>query len=173
MLCLLPRLIAKHLRQTYYPTDIDVLRVVDKFDPKHDYVHDPSMPAMRARSAYADGTPGGADMARISSRSSLPGHEGFPMQALQPTASRASSTHYDMLTGTERPNRGFTFSAEDYEPRRQKRKLTVKGLIPGTLKRSMRKREERRLATQAEAEREEDDNTEARISGPEVGQYGS
>lgn len=157
VLCLLPRYVFKHIRTIYYPTDIDILRTVDKFDPKHDYIHDPRMPAMRAAEEYgADLPPSNQD---DEAGLNPPNRSTLAMHDLHPTSSRASSTHYDMLTGRETPNRGYTFSGED----RPKRKVTLKDrLLPKSLTRKNKKEKELdrivgRLEEEAQAEREEQD----------------
>ena len=157
VLSLMPQFILKHLRQVYYPTDIDILRYVDKVDPHHDYVNDPRMPGYK-----------GAARTSTSSAEAGAGRDNVQMSELHPTASRASSTHYDMLTGQERPNRGYTFSAED-EPRSNKAKRTMKNLLPGTFRRSIRKREERKRLTMIHQEDEDAPQEEAAEDGPSHG----
>ncbi|PWN45004.1 phospholipid-translocating P-type ATPase [Ceraceosorus guamensis] len=165
-LCIIPRIILRHVREVYYPHDMQVLRAIDKYDPKHDYIHDPGMPARRAAEEY------GVALPEAAPHSAAYGGQGdveasYPMHALQPTQSRASSTHYDMLTGEQRPGRGYGFSASDPEPRsKPKRKLTLKErLIPG----SVRRRKERRALGTIQAEREDGLEEEERQDVDESG----
>ena len=171
-LCLLPRTLAKCLKQTYRPSDVDILRAMDKQDPNHDYVHDPAMPYAKVNDDYADTNVGRTSMthhtfaplvraatstSRVNILEGALLSGGVPMHELQPTASRASSTHYDMLTGEERPNRGFTFSSD--EPSATRRRKNVKDrLLPDLFRRSQRKKDERRRLTMIN--QEDDDAVE-------------
>lgn len=155
ILAMLPRYLYRFYRETFYPTDIDILRYIDKRDPNHDYINDPRMPAMRNRAKYADAGEGGeaagfdgreADMnRRDSGREQLvvpnAAAAAYAMHDLHQTTSRASSRHYDMLTGTERPSRGYTFSHEDTPTSqvgaKKRRGGTLKRLIPPSMRRSM------------------------------------
>ncbi|EPQ26950.1 uncharacterized protein PFL1_05585 [Pseudozyma flocculosa PF-1] len=164
VLCLMPRFIWKHLRQFYYPTDIDILRYVDEQDPHHDFYNDPAIidrtkEDVGSYDGHPPAPPPGAAAGPAATRRSA---DGIPMHALQQTASRASSTHYDMLTGLDRPNRGYTFSSD--EPSRsagdgsggrsnsRRRRLSVKRLLPGPIQRTLRKRDDRRRLTAIEQE---------------------
>lgn len=133
-LALLPKFIWKHVRQTYFPTDIDVIRAIAKYDPNHDFIRDPGMPALRAAKQYGlelpPSAPGRSNIAShdpeaVDSRES----ETHAMAPLRPVESRTSSIHYDMATGQATPSRGYTFSADD-EPRgkhgKQQRSGSVK-----------------------------------------------
>ncbi|PWN29959.1 phospholipid-translocating P-type ATPase [Jaminaea rosea] len=185
VLALLPRVIFRFVQESYYPNDIDILRYVDKRDPNHDYVHDPNMPTMRSRAKYAEGNngnvPGGAPLVPASSSEhhhrlyadqeageggtgALDPPNALAMHELRPTQSRASSRHYDMLTGTDRPSRGYSFSHEDLPPSQRpgrqhaKRGGTLRRLlmptIPGSLKRrgsSMKRNKAQREAAAAGA----------------------
>uniref|UniRef100_V5ESP9 Phospholipid-transporting ATPase n=1 Tax=Kalmanozyma brasiliensis (strain GHG001) TaxID=1365824 RepID=V5ESP9_KALBG len=171
-LCLLPRLLCKCFRQSYYPTDVDILRYVDKKDNDHDFTRDPAIPHAHADGAvYSDTAAGRSSMthhtfaplvraATSNSRfdaavdATAPG--GVPMHELQPTASRASSTHFDMLTGEQRPNRGFSFSSDEPRARDASRRRSVKDrLVPDLFRRSLRsKKEERKRLTMIHQEEE-------------------
>lgn len=167
--CLLPRFLSKSFRQVYYPTDVDVLRYVDKVDPQHDFVHDPAMPHAQ-KAAYAASSLGRTSgtfhtsdglvrgVSNTGSGAGRAGPTGMQMHELRQTASRASSTHYDMLTGSETPNRGFTFSSDEPSSRQNKRRGSVKDrLLPNALKRTLQKRDKKRLTM---IHQEEDDVTD-------------
>ena len=166
---LLPRYLWKVYRTNYRPTDIDILRHVHKLDNKHDFVHDPHMPAYRAAEKYGVALPESAASHQGSAEEGL-----HVTHALQPTQSRASSTHYDMLTGSERPNRGYNFSAEDVSSKPQKkpqRRQSLKDrLLPGTIKRQLQRREEKRLSTvhQRQADEDEAERDDEGAALPEV-----
>lgn len=160
-LALLPRVLAKCFRQSYYPTDVDILRYVDKQDNDHDFTTDPAIPH-GARPEYAEsmGRPSMthhtfAPLVRAATSASrvdeaAPG--GVQMHELRQTASRASSTHYDMLTGEQRPNRGYTYSSD--EP--TKKKSVKDRLVPDVFRRSLlKKKEERKRLTMIHQEDDE------------------
>lgn len=151
VLSLLPRFIYRYVQENYYPHDLDILRYTDKIDPNHDYVNDPRMPTKRARAQYADangncasnGLPGARE-ADEDGHLTTPPTSALAMHELHPTTSRASSTHYDMLTGTERPSRGYTFSYEDLPAERRsapqqfkRRTSTLKRLLPSALRKNV------------------------------------
>lgn len=126
---------------------------MDKYDKNHDYIRDPRMPALRAAEEY------GHDLPASSAQNGESDEEGLRppnmvMHDLHPTASRASSTHYDMLTGRETPNRGYTFSGEEKQGR-NKRKLTIKErLLPKSLKRKNKKDKKSEMMDGVEEDRE-------------------
>ncbi|SPO26492.1 related to DNF1 - protein transporter [Ustilago trichophora] len=176
-LALLPRILAKCFRQSYYPTDVDILRYVDKKDNDHDFTRDPAMPHMHADGGvYSDMNASRPSMTHhtfaplvraatstsrfdVAEEATAPG--GVQMHELRQTASRASSTHYDMLTGEARPNRGYTFSSD--EPRAasgelHKRKSVKDRLVPDLFKKSLRKKDQRKRLTMIN--QEEDDAAE-------------
>lgn len=109
LLSLLPRFVWKVGKSVLAPTDVDICRYIHKLDPNHDFVHDPAMPGLRALQAYGAGisAPAGA-----TPTGGVGAGDGVAL-ALRPMSSRASSVHYDMLTGTARPNRGYSFSQEE------------------------------------------------------------
>ena len=158
--CLLPRFLWKTYRVNYRPTDIDIIRMVHKNDNKHDFVRDPYMPGRRAAEAYGIALPPPGGHARQSSTASA---DGLPeTHPLQPISSRASSTHYDMLTGEARPNRGYSFSQEDVSSRPEKSKKTQRRksirdrLLPGTIRRTLQRRgDQKRLSTVQQREEDE------------------
>ncbi|CBQ73700.1 related to DNF1-protein transporter [Sporisorium reilianum SRZ2] len=174
-LALLPRILAKCLRQSYYPTDVDILRYVDKKDNDHDFTRDPAIPHAHADgTVYSDAAAGRPSMTHhtfaplvraATSTSRFDANEaaapgGVPMHDLRQTASRASSTHYDMLTGEQRPNRGYTFSAD--EPAGLHKKKSVKDrLVPDVFKRSLRKRDQRKRLTMHQEEDAVEEHAEA------------
>lgn len=152
VLCLLPSYLFRCLRETYYPSDLDIIRRIDKKDPKHDYVNDPRMPgkqyeaklaAEAARAAGQDGSNAGYGGEALEA----PPTSVFAMHELRPSRSRASSRQYDMLTGTEGPPRGYSFSQEDLSGGRNRRLPTdakkrhsgLRRLLPGSIRRSMRR----------------------------------
>ncbi|SNX84933.1 related to DNF1 - protein transporter [Melanopsichium pennsylvanicum] len=166
-LALLPRVLANCLRQSYYPTDVDILRYVDKKDNNHDFGTDPAIPHAHANGAVysdVDGNRSHRSMthhtfaplvraatstSRLNAADDLTGavSGGVLMHELRQTASRASSTHYDMLTGEERPNRGYTFSSD--EPSRGRtglgKKKSVKDrLLPDLFKKNFKKKDQQR-----------------------------
>lgn len=168
-LCLLPRLLAKCFRQSYYPTDVDILRYVDKQDNDHDFTRDPAIPHAHDDGTYADTSVGRTSMTHhtfaplvraATSQSRLENNAntsasagGVQMHELGRTASRASSTHYDMLTGEARPNRGYTYSSD--EPAAGKKKTIKDRLVPDLFKKSLRKKEQRKRLTMVNQEEDE------------------
>ncbi|GAA6027010.1 hypothetical protein JCM8097_006037 [Rhodosporidiobolus ruineniae] len=44
LVSLAPRYLYRYVKENYYPTDIDILRQIEKRDPNHDWMHDPAMP---------------------------------------------------------------------------------------------------------------------------------
>ena len=114
VLALLPRYLARFVKETYFPTDLDIIRHIEKRDPNHDFVNDPHMPTLRQQAKYGEQAAGEGQIVEDAEDGLPPPRtSALAMHDLRPTQSRASSTHYDMLTGTERPSRGYTFSHED------------------------------------------------------------
>lgn len=165
-LCLLPRTLAKCIRQSYFPTDVDILRYVDKEDNDHDFTRDPAIPHAKGDGSYestgrtsmthhtfAPLVRAATSHSRVDGGDGLVPHGGVPMHEMGRTTSRASSTHYDMLTGEERPNRGFGFSAD--EPGRRKKSVKER-LVPDLFKRSLRgKKEPKKRLTMINQEEDE------------------
>ncbi|WFD32333.1 P-type phospholipid transporter [Malassezia sp. CBS 17886] len=112
-LCLLPRLLYEYYRMLLFPTDTDIVRVIDIQEPNHDYVHDARMPGLRAAQAYESEADHDGDTSMRSAHG-----DSYP---LMPTASRASSTHYDMSTGRQSVYRGYSFDATDHPLQRERR----------------------------------------------------
>ncbi|KAK0556677.1 hypothetical protein OC846_000996 [Tilletia horrida] len=151
IVALIPRTIYNHIRQTYYPRDVDILRVIDKYDPTHDYIHDPRMPAVRAAAEYGVPLPPKKEKSqkRWSLRSRSNGEPAVDerdvgMHDLRPITSR-SSTHHDMLTGVDRPNRGYSFSSDEPDWRNRsgskRRRLSIRDRLTfRSLRRSGKKR---------------------------------
>lgn len=176
-LALLPRLLAKCFRQSYYPTDVDILRYVDKRHNDYDFTRDPAIPHAHADGAVFSDAAGRPSMthhtfaplvraATSTSRFDAP-VDGAPlggvqMHELRQTASRASSTHYDMLTGEQRPNRGYTFSSD--EPTSLHKRKSVKDrLVPDMFKKSLRKnKDDKKRLTMIN--QEEEDVVEERLA---------
>ena len=134
-LALLPRLLYGYLRLYYFPTDLDIVRIMDARDPNHDYINDPLMPGKRAARAYESENEVDGD---VTSRS-MQG-DTYP---LMPTQSRTSSTQFDMSTGEQTPYRGYSFAASDLPIERPKRGGAGLGslgriLHPGRLRRRRR-----------------------------------
>ncbi|CAO1621076.1 unnamed protein product [Sympodiomycopsis kandeliae] len=181
VLALLPRYLARFIKQSYFPSDLDIVRQIEKKDPNHDFINDPRMPTIRQRAKYTatEEQPQRTDAERDleDGEDVLAAPSALAMHELRPTASRASSRHYDMLTGTERPSRGYTFSHEDLpagsrpgkQQQQRKRGGTFRRLlpIPGSLSRTSRRRskreaEDRRLSAIAQQdERAERERAEA------------
>ncbi|KAK0562385.1 hypothetical protein OC844_002725 [Tilletia horrida] len=175
IVALMPRFIYNHVRQTYFPRDIDLLRVVDKLDPSHDYIHDPRMPAVKAAAKYGVPLPPKQEERSTSRRWSLrsrsngnameegSNREGrdVGMHDLRPITSR-SSTQHDMLTGEDRPNRGFSFSSDEPTSWRhrhgggstKRRRLSLRERLPF---RSLRRNEKKRLTVIGDQDGEDDD----------------
>jgi len=156
IVALIPRFLYNHIRQTYYPRDIDVLRAILKRNPDYDFVHDPRMPAVRAAEEY--GVPLPPKEEKPTKRWSRSGRgngsameEGshVGMHDLRPISSRASTQH-DMLTGEDRPVRGYSFSSDEAGWRQRegnngstkRRKLSLLERLPF---RSLRRNEKKRL----------------------------
>ncbi|KAE8213447.1 hypothetical protein CF327_g3031 [Tilletia walkeri] len=186
VVALLPRFVYNHIRQTYYPHDIDVLRVVHKRDNDYDFVHDPRMPAVRAAAEYGVPLPPKEEKTRRrwSSRSQSYGGGGeegsnadVGMHDLRPITSR-SSTHHDMLTGEDRPNRGYSFSSEEPGSRNRtpgstkRRRLSLRDRLPF---RSLRRGERKRLTIIRDRDGDEQETTDvdeagaANVEGREAG----
>lgn len=136
ILALLPRFLFEYVQAFYFPSDTDICRLIEVRDPKHDFVHDPRMPGIRAAQAYEPEN--GADP--DASMRSATGADSYP---LMPTHSRASSVHYDMSTGRESLHRGYSFAAEDLpRTRRETRMRALRDkLKPRNLLKKRRKRE--------------------------------
>ncbi|KDN45280.1 phospholipid-translocating P-type ATPase [Tilletiaria anomala UBC 951] len=162
---LLPRYLWMLYRTNYLPTDIDILRYVHKVDNKHDFVRDPYMPGRHPTEEYIIPLPTHSRNASVASDTDGV-HE---THALRPIQSRASSTHFDMLTGEARPNRGYNFSAEDLSPKPQKkahRRLSIRDkLLPVSIKKTLRRK---RLSTVEQKHEEEEEAAAAeRVPEPE------
>lgn len=154
IVALLPKFVWRHIRSTYFPDDVEIIRQIEKYDPNHDFLRDPGMPNLRAAKAYGVPLPGVDD---VEGRASMNGaqrqEEGtaqqvYPMAHLHPVQSRASSIHHDMLTGQRTPVRGYSFSADEPVEGRMKRKHTLRNrLLPSGLRRTLTRRRDRRLST--------------------------
>ncbi|PWN51152.1 phospholipid-translocating P-type ATPase [Violaceomyces palustris] len=155
-LCLAPKVIITYVRQVYYPNDIEILRLVDKADPHHDYVNDPRMPVVGngRPKGLAEGLSGAGENPPSALEPPPNNRSSLAMQELRPVGSR-SSTHYDMLTGMERPNRGFTFSSDEparegtgsgRSSHRRQRRMSLKGLLlPGSIRKKKEEDRTKRL----------------------------
>lgn len=111
VVCLLPQYLVKYYREMYHPTDLEILRYIDRIDPEHDYKTDPQMPYIRELSKYDNNEGGGAMVAKQPTHSSLePG-----LARVERTRTSISVTH-DMATGQASPSgvgRGFGFDQAD------------------------------------------------------------
>ncbi|CAD6950889.1 unnamed protein product [Tilletia controversa] len=163
VVALIPRFIFNHIRQTYYPQDIDMLRVVHKMNNDYDFVHDPRMPAVRAAAEYGVPLPPKEEKSRPQRWSMRQEEEGsnadMGMHELRPISSR-TSTHHDMLTGVDRPNRGYSFSSEEpggagnrHPSGTKRRRLSLRDRLPF---KSLRRNEKKRLTI---SDRENDNET--------------
>ncbi|WFD04967.1 P-type phospholipid transporter [Malassezia vespertilionis] len=137
VLCLLPRFLYEYWRIMTMPNDVDVVRIIDTREPRHDYVHDPRMPGMRAAQAYeSEAMDGDISMRSIH-------NDDHP---LMPVQSRHSSVQYDMSTGQEAIYRGYSFDATDGPIQRPRNRIRQFGskLNPSHLlrRRTTRKKDE-------------------------------
>lgn len=142
IVALIPKFIWRHVRSIYFPTDIEIMRQIEKFDPQHDFIHDPAMPNVRAAKEYGLEIPQGHPDSLPADQQQL---HGYPMAPLGHVMSRASSIQHDMLTDSHTPVRGYSFSADDPKP---KRKSTIRErLLPSGLRNTLSKRRTKRLST--------------------------
>lgn len=166
---LLPKFTWRFLRSTYFPTDIEIVRQIVKMDPHHDFIRDPAMPNLRAAKEY--GVEYSLETPMVTHESAQPMvQQQYAMaNLLHPVASRSSIQH-DMLTGQQTPTRGYSFSAED-EPRKSKRRQSIRDrLLPGSIKRTLQKREaNRRLSTIHNSDVREDNEDD----GQQVNEFGA
>lgn len=145
---LLPKIVWRLIRSTYFPDDVEVIRQVVKMDPNHDFIHDPNMPTLRAAETYGIPVATEPSTTHKESRDHENPNHSYPMSPLQPVQSRASSIHHDMLTGQRTPSRGYTFSSDEPTNGRVKRRGTLRDrLLPGGIRRTLTKRKNRRLST--------------------------
>ncbi|KAH9818620.1 putative aminophspholipid translocase [Melampsora americana] len=110
VLCLLPGYLVKYYREMYHPTDLQILRYIDRIDPEHDYKTDPQMPYIRELAKY-DNNEGGAMVIKQSTHSSVEAR----LAHVERTRTSISVTH-DMATGQASPSgvgRGFGFDQAD------------------------------------------------------------
>ncbi|EGG00267.1 putative aminophspholipid translocase [Melampsora larici-populina 98AG31] len=111
VLCLLPGYLVKYYREMYHPTDLEILRYIDRIDPEHDYKTDPQMPYLRELSKY-DNNEGGRPMIR-----KQPTHSSLEPSLARVERTRTSiSVTHDMATGQASPSgvgRGFGFDQAD------------------------------------------------------------
>jgi phospholipid-translocating ATPase len=144
-LSLTPKIIWRHVRSIYFPTDIEIIRQVEKYDPTHDFVRDPAMPAQRAAQKYGVNV-AGEDVEQARQQQEEEQHPIYPMSPLHQVTSRASSMQHDMLTGSRTPVRGYSFSAEDEPyrgPKARRRNTLTKRLLPSGLRNTLSRRNKR------------------------------
>lgn len=112
-LCLAPRILFEYFKMLFFPSDTELVRLLDIRDPKHDYIHDPDMPGLRAALAYQSEAPDAPDAGNVSIRNDM-----YP---LAPVGSRGSSVQFDMRSGTHTQYRGYSFAASDTPTPRPRR----------------------------------------------------
>ncbi|GAA6062467.1 hypothetical protein JCM10212_000002 [Sporobolomyces blumeae] len=111
ILSLAPRYLYMFFRENYFPTDVDILRAIDKRDPNHDWAHDPYMPKTEVPAKFERADSASADDAAPILAASRPSYQqprdSFGLGRVQ---TRQSQT-YDMATGEVRrgTNAGFTY----------------------------------------------------------------
>ncbi|GAA5950524.1 hypothetical protein JCM21900_001216 [Sporobolomyces salmonicolor] len=115
VLSLAPRYLYRFYKETYHPSDIDILRWIDKEDPTHDWAHDPTMPQpfaegkferLDSSSAYATD-----DQAILAGRPSYQqaGRDSFQLGRIQ----TQQSMTYNMATGEERQGHGQGYAFDE------------------------------------------------------------
>lgn len=109
VLSLIPHFLYKHYQEMFQPTDLQLLRFIDRRDPNHDFLADDQMPYKRESEKYVDEPPkeGNLPLERVKSEAlSIPARPSI-------MRSRTSLTH-DMATGQLSPlDRGFNFDQAD------------------------------------------------------------
>ena len=119
VLSFLPRLIWRYCQENYFPTDIEILNIVDKKDPNHDWRHDPYLPQPVAPFDPKNPNPAGHDyppnQAPAFTRPS--GEYGRQSFQLGRITTEQSMTH-DMATGESRhgAGRGYGFDEAPAAP---------------------------------------------------------
>ena len=166
---LIPKVIWRHVRSIYFPTDIEIMRQIEKFDPQHDFVRDPAMPNIRAAKEYGLNVPEGqTGTGKQAGTIDEQQQHIYPMAPLGHVMSRASSIQHDMLTGSHTPVRGYSFSADDPKP---KRKSTIREkLLPSGLRNTLSRRRDKRLSTIRNSDAGHDDIRET--EGERVQEFG-
>ncbi|KAG8905995.1 hypothetical protein FRB99_007852 [Tulasnella sp. 403] len=110
LVALLPRYIAKAYKFIYMPDDVDILRWLQKIDPKHNFKHDPRVvDHLKHRENI---------VSAVSSRPSEDGRASLPprrsFQGGRPSMDPRTGSQTDMATGLRAASsRGFDFSQEE------------------------------------------------------------
>ncbi|BGP06096.1 hypothetical protein JCM10049v2_001915 [Rhodotorula toruloides] len=121
ILSLGPRYLYRAIKEAYFPDDVDILRAMEKRDPRHDWVHDPMMPhhpdgthfeplALTPDSASASSPMIARRTAsRSSSRRPLPQRDSYQLGRAR---THQSLTH-DMSTGLARVGTGSGYAFDE------------------------------------------------------------
>jgi len=110
-IAMLPRYISKAYRVTYYPNDIDILRIVHKVDPHRDIEHDPLIGGRFTEDGVL--RPMDSDLFGRAEPHSHP-LQRRGTHSRGGTKSLPAGTRTEMSTGLElAPSRGFDFSMEE------------------------------------------------------------
>lgn len=108
-LALLPRFLMKAIKNQYFPTDIDILKEVQRYHPEIDIQRHPSLGG-RAKASYRTSVADSSPSSRAPSRSH------YPLQTLGNRGSMeaAARSVTDMsLGGVQSTHRGFDFASEE------------------------------------------------------------
>ncbi|GAA5888077.1 hypothetical protein JCM6882_000274 [Rhodosporidiobolus microsporus] len=118
LLSLAPRYFYRYIKENYYPTDIDILRQIEKRDPNHDWYHDPAMPQHEGKiplferaSLEVQDTASASPMIgrRPSVASSRRVRDSYQLGRVN---TERSMTH-DMSTGQARPGHGSGYAFDE------------------------------------------------------------
>lgn len=113
ILCLAPRYLYRFVKESYFPDDVDILRAIEKYDPDHDWLHDPNMPQPAAEQGQfepaAAPTPDSASASSpiITRSANEPG--AFPLARVR---TDQSFTH-DLSTGRSRVGTGSRYAFDE------------------------------------------------------------
>ncbi|GAA5841978.1 hypothetical protein JCM11251_001433 [Rhodosporidiobolus azoricus] len=119
LVSLAPRYFYRYIKENYFPTDIDILRQIEKRDPDHDWYHDPAMPqhedskarlfergSLEQDNASASPMIGRRPASLASSRRARDSYQ------LGRVRTGQSMTH-DMSTGQARPGHGSGYAFDE------------------------------------------------------------
>ncbi|GAA6016553.1 hypothetical protein JCM10207_002838 [Rhodosporidiobolus poonsookiae] len=126
LLSLGPRYLYRYIAENYFPTDIDILRQMEKRDPNHDWYHDPAMPRPLADTQGVferTATPESASSPMINRRASMASsrrgaaaaptmQDSFPLNRVRTSMSQT----YDMRTGQTRQGHGTGYVFDEGTP---------------------------------------------------------
>ncbi|GAA5868490.1 hypothetical protein JCM8547_006290 [Rhodosporidiobolus lusitaniae] len=116
LLSLLPRYLYRFVKETYFPTDIDILRAMEKRDPNHDWLHDPMMPRpLDAAPVFERSTPSPESASPIVGRHSMGSQHGPVIRdsyQLGRVRTDRSQT-YNMATGEARAGHGSGYAFDE------------------------------------------------------------